>query len=646
MRASGPLSAPFKLFGDPAKADRSKGEDSLNYVIYPHARQLSFEASLDHPYKEFPEEDPNQDSAKIGPVPIAPTKSIKIIYSPAQLSGRLGTTAEPSKSGIAKSILFAQHAYPLPDVNFRFVPGPAVALTEDPFDISSRFDQFQTGIWLWWNRVRGASADARVWFVNHDYFEKVGKLGTTGETLSGLSIVNSESCSGTEGCGSLARELGHSFGLRDGGTSGEGWSVLQGSFNFFENAFALLDGAPYRDFMGNRGRAWVAPQTWEKLRARFVISAAGLQGVSPVGDFVIVEGLIFQDGSAKLADSYVLAGAGLASSSTGGSYAIETLDKDSVVLSRLDFTPDFQPPNSTSLSNHAAFSFALPFSAAVRRIQIRRENLALDGRSVSANPPTVRFDSGFTGQTLTGLTEVRWSGSDADGDAVRYSLFYSPDGELQIPLLEGTSATNYSWNADEAPSGPAPRLTLVATDSILTATAESGLFIIPNRSPTIVVLSPNDGARYDPGELIDFRAAIFDAEDGANLTPQLRWSSDQQGLLGTGPTLGVTNLVEGAHLITVSGADGAGTDSTGLIHVFIANSSTNTTFALSATLQGGQIRLSWPASAVGFVLKSTESLSAPALWQTVVASPTTIGEETTVLLSTTDRIRFYRLVTP
>ena len=61
---------------------------------------------------------------------------------------------------------------------------------------------------------------------------------------------------------------------------------------------------------------------------------------------------------------------------------------------------------------------------------------------------------------------------------------------------------------------------------------------------------------------------------------------------------------------------------------------------------GNEIRISWPITATGFVLQSTDRLASPTLWNNVAVTPTAIEQEnvTTILLGT-DR-KFYRLLKP
>src|SRR5258708_3330365 len=60
-------------------------------------------------------------------------------------------------------------------------------------------------------------------------------------------------------------------------------------------------------------------------------------------------------------------------------------------------------------------------------------------------------------------------------------------------------------------------------------------------------------------------------------------------------------------------------------------------------LPTGQIRLSWPADAVGLSLEQADSLSAPAAWLVANATPAKVGARFAVTVQAENKTRFYRL---
>lgn len=133
------------------------------------------------------------------------------------------------------------------------------------------------------------------------------------------------------------------------------------------------------------------------------------------------------------------------------------------------------------------------------------------------------------------------------------------DGQLRLPVIEETTATSHAWKTDDYPSsplaGPTPMLTLVATDGVNATVVDSRPFTLPNRAPQVVVLSPRNQSQYKPSEGVELEGSFYDPEDGLNLNPQLTWTSNLQGALGTGKRIVAPNLSTGTHRITVTGAD-------------------------------------------------------------------------------------------
>ncbi len=74
--------------------------------------------------------------------------------------------------------------------------------------------------------------------------------------------------------------------------------------------------------------------------------------------------------------------------------------------------------------------------------------------------------------------------------------------------------------------------------------------------PKIDISSPNPGANFGGNTTINFNGGAFDDEDG-DLTPSLNWSSDLDGMLGSGGDF-LATLSPGLHNITVSVMDSFG----------------------------------------------------------------------------------------
>ncbi|TMB54684.1 MAG: DNRLRE domain-containing protein, partial [Deltaproteobacteria bacterium] len=151
-----------------------------------------------------------------------------------------------------------------------------------------------------------------------------------------------------------------------------------------------------------------------------------------------------------------------------------------------------------------------------------------DGTSVPAGTPTALiaavtddFDTNLEGQ-------VRWS-SDRDGQL--------GSGPRTVTLTEGSHT-----------------LTATVTDSDgATSTAQARVIIAPS-APVVTITSPPAGTRVFAGTTVTFSGTATDATDG-NLTSALRWTSDRDGTIGSGPSFSTSHLSIGTHTITAAAAD-------------------------------------------------------------------------------------------
>lgn len=208
--------------------------------------------------------------------------------------------------------------------------------------------------------------------------------------------------------------------------------------------------------------------------------------------------------------------------------------------------------------NVLALAELLPLPQGAKRIVFRnREGLVLERLERSENAPTVDFTAlPDEGSTLDGPVTFQWSSSDRDGDALTYTLRASHDGgETWTVLSHDTTDTQHTLDptALDGMPGGTTLVQLLVTDGLRSGVAEAGPFLVPNRAPTVALLE----ARQDHGKVI-LAGFATDPEDGT--LNDLAWSSDLDGLLGTGNRLSLESaeLTPGFHQIEVLARDSAG----------------------------------------------------------------------------------------
>ena len=185
----------------------------------------------------------------------------------------------------------------------------------------------------------------------------------------------------------------------------------------------------------------------------------------------------------------------------------------------------------------------------------------LDGRNLSANPPTISVTSPSVAAAWpAGSTQqVTWQGSDTDDDLLHYTLFFSPDGGASWGVMATElTTTTFSINVDGLAGTTDARFRVLATDGLHTASAESASVTIPNKLPLAEISDPVIGASFVPGALVVLQGSALDLEDGRLADEKLAWSSDKQGVLGSGPSLPTNTLQPGLHVITLTATDSLG----------------------------------------------------------------------------------------
>jgi len=217
----------------------------------------------------------------------------------------------------------------------------------------------------------------------------------------------------------------------------------------------------------------------------------------------------------------------------------------------------------------------VPLAQGVAAVQVRRGETILAERRVSANAPAVQLLTPNGGGELRAGDVVRWSASDADGDALNFTVQYSPDNG-QTWRLVALAQTGDSYTLPDPlglPGSTAGRLRVIANDGFLTTQDDSdGTFTVGNSAPLAVIRSPKTGAHAAAGQPVVLEGLATDLEDGPLAEGRLSWRSNLNGALGTGAELLAEGLTAGVHQITLAATDAAGqtTEATITLYVDVA----------------------------------------------------------------------------
>jgi len=114
------------------------------------------------------------------------------------------------------------------------------------------------------------------------------------------------------------------------------------------------------------------------------------------------------------------------------------------------------------------------------------------------------------------------------------------------------------------------RFRVVVTDGVNTSQDETDqAIVVPNKIPVATILSPLANEAYLPGGLVVLNGIAVDMEDGTLPDENLTWSSDRQGGLGIGPSVGLNSLLAGWHTVTLAVVDLNGAPASTSLQIFI-----------------------------------------------------------------------------
>ena len=156
---------------------------------------------------------------------------------------------------------------------------------------------------------------------------------------------------------------------------------------------------------------------------------------------------------------------------------------------------------------------------------------------------------------------IDWEVSDADGDDVFTSVFYSHDGVMWKPLALNTSSNSLEVSRFELMGSDEAYLRFSVSDGLNLTVDDYGPYQVAASAAKIVIANPTDEEIIDGGTQVIFEAFAY-SQDGSLLENEdLSWESDVDGYLGDGGRVMVAagRLMAGCHKLTATrpSADGS-----------------------------------------------------------------------------------------
>lgn len=232
----------------------------------------------------------------------------------------------------------------------------------------------------------------------------------------------------------------------------------------------LLD--PFWSLMTSKRPRWMDQCTyWHLLGV--------LSGQIPDPPLILVQGRIAQHRTraiGQLFPAYQQDGIEQLAAGDGGRWAIVLRDAAGAVLGRFPFSPGWKVDDTPIRRSMLPFTYLVPDLPGTAQIDlVGPRNRRLARRVYSDNAPTLTIDTPLDGAVLTpdgGKVTVSWTGSDADGDRLLYTVLYSDDGG-QTFLAQSFEQAGTTF--DVAVSDVAQHVVrIVVTDGARSAEAEVG----------------------------------------------------------------------------------------------------------------------------------------------------------------------------
>ncbi|WP_129775621.1 outer membrane protein assembly factor BamB family protein [Peristeroidobacter soli] len=183
--------------------------------------------------------------------------------------------------------------------------------------------------------------------------------------------------------------------------------------------------------------------------------------------------------------------------------------------------------------------------------------------TVGIVPPTVSITSPTTDAQFERGAAVVLAGTAQD----------RVDGDLSAAIewsssLDGPLGTASTLTVTTLQAG-SHTITAKVTDSSGTSTSATVQITVEIIPPNLYIYSPSADGTYEQGTPIYFDAEAYDTADG-DLSSSIEWSSDRDGLIGTGAFISSSSLSTGPHVITARVRDSSGAEASQTRNITVA----------------------------------------------------------------------------
>lgn len=554
--------------------------DTLNFAfLAPDAGTVEFVIEINPTGPNFvPETDTSNNKRLLGPVSFVDQRVLEMAYAPLNVLPGAGPPNIPEPVLIEPGVgdNFLHSIFPVKDWNYHRIDAPW-KLWEASVASSSGGSAVNTSL----------LADLNLMVPKPDFIYGWAPGALPG--YNGVSTIGGKASMGNSEVirhqRTFAHELGHNFGLSH-------ITVTQGQVGVdMEHHLAITQSLPVikpgnlNDIMTPgllTPQAWIWNNTFNTFFNHSVFdfpdTEAADTGDLPMmmigglldrgtGDIEITQALTFTGG--VLSQPSTLAEADVIIRSYSNGALVHELPM--AVTSSLDEGGcALETDSGEPMAPIVGFLAVVPvFEAAqVDRVDVINPAISAEGPAVqllrSQSAPQIEFTSPSESTLNEAELTVAWIGSDADGDDIHYTLRYSPNGENMVPLLTSVTRTDFTVDLSQLPglvdgvgyfelfASDGLNTTVIRTDPLTSGSEQLGLGTNP---PWVEVVSPDSGASFLKSATVILHSSGWDLEDRLIDGSSLTWSSDLDGVLGTGRLVALSDLSVGTHVISVTATD-------------------------------------------------------------------------------------------
>lgn len=342
---------------------------------------------------------------------------------------------------------------------------------------------------------------------------------------------------------------------------------------FYGSSYELIPRIAY-DIMAYCGPNWVSVYNYKRFHDGFVrfddvLDEARAAALEPR---LLISGRVLSSTqTAEFDPLYQIQAVAPPTPDAPGDYCIELRDAADAPLNSRCFNLTFREGITGSITDAGAFNLAMPWVEGAASSVVTHAGRELGRVTASPAPPVVAGGSVVAelsndGETVT----LRWSGDDADGDALAYTIGLIGDRGY-IPLAFNIREETYAIDALSLPGDEPLRVVVEASDGFHSVRAESAVpLVLPTKPPQVAIITPPDES-MSAGQPFWLFGSASDVEDGMLGGDALVWSVDDEEL-GRGSQLFAT-LPEGEYSITLEATDSDGEWSSAELTVIVASTS-------------------------------------------------------------------------